>query len=140
LPLDLCCMSTWLPLLLLCSYARAACVVMLLHDINDVLMETAKILNYAAYELGSTIVFVCFMISWAVLRIIIFPVYIIYSCFFEVQVRLLAIVHSLNQFYIINSCFFEVQVRLLAFVCFLNQFKNLCYPGVLKHLRSCQDC
>jgi ceramide synthetase len=59
---------------------------MLLHDINDVLLETAKILNYAAFESASTLVFVCFMVSWVVLRICIFPLYIINSCFFEVQV------------------------------------------------------
>lgn len=60
---------------------------MLLHDINDVLLEAAKILNYAAFEAASTCVFVCFMASWVVLRIWIFPVYVINSCFFEVQVR-----------------------------------------------------
>lgn len=50
-------------------------------------METAKTLNYAAFEKTSTALFVLFMASWVVLRITIFPVYIIRSCFFEVQVR-----------------------------------------------------
>lgn len=58
---------------------------MLLHDINDVLMETAKILNYANYETGSTLVFVAFMASWVALRLVLFPAYIINSTLFEVQ-------------------------------------------------------
>mmetsp|Transcript_9150 Transcript_9150/g.24651 ORF Transcript_9150/g.24651 Transcript_9150/m.24651 type:complete len:289 (-) Transcript_9150:744-1610(-) len=105
------------------NYARAACVVMLLHDINDVLMETAKILNYASYEFGSKCVFACFLLSWVVLRICIFPAYIIYSCFFEVQDALgfrppfHMLLNSLMAFlYIIHIYWFALILK-VAYLC-----------------------
>lgn len=42
---------------------------MLLHDVSDVLMESAKAAKYAGYETISLVAFVSFMISWAVLRL-----------------------------------------------------------------------
>jgi len=67
------------------SYARAGCVVMLLHDINDVLMELAKTLSYARLERASTLVFSMFMTSWVVLRIWAYPTFVIHSTLFESQ-------------------------------------------------------
>ncbi|KAJ9530728.1 hypothetical protein QJQ45_014883 [Haematococcus lacustris] len=66
------------------NYTRVGCVVMLLHDINDVLMETAKSLNYLGLEAGATAVFALFVASWVVLRLLIFPACIIRSTFWEV--------------------------------------------------------
>lgn len=66
------------------SYTRVGCVIMLLHDINDVLMETAKSLNYARFDLAATTIFASFVASWAGLRIYAFPAYIIRSTLLEV--------------------------------------------------------
>jgi ceramide synthetase len=49
------------------------CIVMALHDFNDVFMEGAKLCNYAGWEAASTAMFVTFMASWAVTRLGIFP-------------------------------------------------------------------
>lgn len=71
-------------LFMLCSYTRGGCVVMLLHDLNDVLMEIAKCFNYVKMETASTVLFAAFVASWAVLRIYIFPFHIIKSTLLEV--------------------------------------------------------
>jgi len=66
------------------NYTRVGCVIMLLHDINDVLMETAKSLNYVKMEAAATSVFAAFVVSWAALRICAFPACIIRSTLVEV--------------------------------------------------------
>jgi ceramide synthetase len=57
---------------------------MLLHDINDVLMEVAKSCNYLGLDSAATGVFALFVASWAALRITAFPLCIIRSTFLEV--------------------------------------------------------
>jgi len=66
-------------------FQRSACVIMLLHDVNDVLMEVAKSLNYCQLEAAATAVFAAFIACWAALRIFCFPFFILYSTIFEVQ-------------------------------------------------------
>ncbi len=56
---------------------------MLLHDINDVLMEIAKSFNYLQLDTAATCTFAAFVASWAALRIYAFPVHCIYSSFVE---------------------------------------------------------
>ncbi len=65
------------------SYTRIGVVVMLLHDVNDVLMEVAKSCNYLRLDTAATAVFALFMASWAALRIYIFPTRCIRSSLLE---------------------------------------------------------
>ncbi len=64
-------------------YQRWGCLIMLLHDTTDVIMEVAKNLNYAGFDLASTSVFVLFMLSWAALRLTAFPFVLIRSTLFD---------------------------------------------------------
>jgi ceramide synthetase len=65
------------------SYTRIGVVVMLLHDINDVLLETSKMFNYLRLDAAATAAFATFVASWAVLRVYAFPRYCIYTSFWE---------------------------------------------------------
>jgi hypothetical protein len=62
---------------------------MMLHDVNDVLMEIAKCFNYADITSAANAVFVLFMISWAALRLTVFPMVLIRSTLFD-SVRVLS--------------------------------------------------
>jgi hypothetical protein len=57
---------------------------MMLHDINDVLMELAKICDYSKLDLLAHGIFILFFISWIALRMVTFPAVILQSTLFEV--------------------------------------------------------
>ncbi|KDD73621.1 hypothetical protein H632_c1994p1 [Helicosporidium sp. ATCC 50920] len=59
---------------------RIGSAVMALHDVNDVLLESAKLASYANCPAASTALFVLFVACWAVLRLGIFPLRAIRSC------------------------------------------------------------
>ncbi len=58
-------------------------MVFLVHDINDIFMEAAKIARYAGHHTLCTVLFITFMLSWFASRIYYLPVYIIRSCLTE---------------------------------------------------------
>lgn len=61
---------------------------MLLHDINDVIMELAKISNYNQLDGLANALFVAFVLAWVALRMVAYPLVIVRSTLFEiVQVR-----------------------------------------------------
>lgn len=60
-------------------FFRVGCMVLLIHDVSDVLMEAAKMCKYCGAETASTVLFVVFMISWFTARLVYFPYSIIRS-------------------------------------------------------------
>mmetsp|Transcript_1230 Transcript_1230/g.8095 ORF Transcript_1230/g.8095 Transcript_1230/m.8095 type:complete len:174 (+) Transcript_1230:293-814(+) len=58
-------------------------MVLLIHDICDVFMESAKVCRYCNYEFGTSFFFVLFFLSWIALRLVIFPLRIIRSTIYE---------------------------------------------------------
>lgn len=58
-------------------------MVFLVHDINDIFMEAAKLARYAGHQTLCTVLFVTFMLSWFASRIYYLPVYIIRSTLTE---------------------------------------------------------
>lgn len=54
-------------------------MIMLLHDPSDIILEVTKMLNYAEWELSSTVMFVVFMLSWFLTRLVYFPFWIVWS-------------------------------------------------------------
>merc|ERR1712162_51307 len=65
------------------SLLRVGTVIMLLHDISDIFLECAKMLNYARWEEGSTAMFAVFVVAWVATRLVYFPFYVIRSAMFE---------------------------------------------------------
>ncbi|CAJ1048544.1 ceramide synthase 2 [Xyrichtys novacula] len=60
------------------NYIRIGTLVMLVHDASDVLLESAKLLNYAQWEKTSLALFVVFAVVFIVTRLIIFPFWLIH--------------------------------------------------------------
>lgn len=54
-------------------------MIMVLHDPSDIILEVTKMLNYAERELASTVMFVIFMLSWLLTRLVYFPFWIVWS-------------------------------------------------------------
>lgn len=54
-------------------------MIMLLHDPSDIILEVAKMLNYAEWEQTSTVMFAVFMASWFLTRLVYFPFWIVWS-------------------------------------------------------------
>ncbi|PSS26106.1 LAG1 longevity assurance like [Actinidia chinensis var. chinensis] len=55
------------------SFFRIGSIVLALHDASDVFMEAAKVFKYAEKEIGASVCFGLFAISWLLLRLIFFP-------------------------------------------------------------------
>ncbi|XP_024396560.1 ceramide synthase 1 LOH3 isoform X2 [Physcomitrium patens] len=64
---------------------RAGISTLLLHDISDVFLEIAKLCKYSHFEVGASVCFGLFALSWFVLRLVIFPFWIIWSISVEVM-------------------------------------------------------
>ncbi|KAG7278116.1 hypothetical protein CRUP_019426, partial [Coryphaenoides rupestris] len=60
------------------NYIRIGTMVMLVHDTSDVLLESAKLFNYAKWERTCNALFVVFAIVFMVTRLIIFPFWLIH--------------------------------------------------------------
>lgn len=60
------------------NYIRIGTLVMLVHDASDVLLESAKLFNYAKWEKTSLAIFVVFSVVFLVTRLIIFPFWLIH--------------------------------------------------------------
>lgn len=60
-------------------FFRIGAVILALHDASDVFLEAAKVFKYSGSELGASVCFGLFALSWLVLRLIIFPFWVIRS-------------------------------------------------------------
>jgi len=60
-----------------CRFFRIGTIILALHDTSDVFLETAKLCKYTEKELGASLFFGLFAISWLLLRLIYFPFWII---------------------------------------------------------------
>ncbi|CAL4930262.1 unnamed protein product [Urochloa decumbens] len=59
------------------GFFRIGTIILALHDASDVFLETAKLCKYTEKELGASLFFGLFAISWLLLRLIYFPFWII---------------------------------------------------------------
>ncbi|XP_068457662.1 ceramide synthase 2 [Clinocottus analis] len=61
------------------NYIRIGTLVMIVHDASDVLLESAKLFNYAKCERTCKSLFVLFALVFMVTRLVIFPFWLIHS-------------------------------------------------------------
>uniref|UniRef100_A0A7N2MYM0 TLC domain-containing protein n=1 Tax=Quercus lobata TaxID=97700 RepID=A0A7N2MYM0_QUELO len=59
------------------KFFRIGSIILALHDASDVFMEAAKVFKYSEKELGASVFFGFFAISWLILRLIFFPFWVI---------------------------------------------------------------
>lgn len=70
------------------KFSRVGSIILALHEGCDVFLEIAKLSKYCGYELMAGFAFVCFVLSWTVLRLIYFPFWIIWSTSYEALLTL----------------------------------------------------
>lgn len=66
-------------LILSCRFARVGSVVLALHEGSDVFLEIGKMSSYSGFEKIASVSFVCFVMSWLILRLIYYPFWILWS-------------------------------------------------------------
>lgn len=75
--------------LIFCSYVigfhRIGLLVLICHDVNDVIFEFGKTFVYRKKEPHTTILFLMVLVSWVISRLFIFPYYVIWSSWYETR-------------------------------------------------------
>ncbi|GAX83603.1 hypothetical protein CEUSTIGMA_g11028.t1 [Chlamydomonas eustigma] len=119
------------------NYARAGCVIMLIHDINDVLMEVAKLCSYMKRETLAKVAFGLFVVCWMALRMVMFPTVIIRSTMFEV-VEVLG--YQPPMYWLINSLFVLLYcIHVYWFTLILRILWSVLVTGSGKDVREEED-
>ncbi|KAI4375985.1 hypothetical protein MLD38_013790 [Melastoma candidum] len=68
----------------LTGFFRIGFVILALHDASDVLMEVAKAFKYSGNDVGASVFFGLFALSWLILRLIIYPFWVIRASSYDV--------------------------------------------------------
>lgn len=86
------------------SFFRIGAVVLALHDASDVFLEAAKVFKYSGKELGASVLFGCFAISWVILRLFFFPFYVIRTTSYDfIKVLMVSDDSNGTQYYVYNT-------------------------------------
>ncbi|MBA0716992.1 hypothetical protein Goshw_015905, partial [Gossypium schwendimanii] len=93
------------------NFFRIGSIILALHDASDVFLEAAKVFKYSEREHGASACFGLFAISWLVLRLIIFPFWVIKSSSYDVM-ECLSLSESYSKFlyYFLNTMLFMLLV------------------------------
>ncbi|KAL5541090.1 hypothetical protein UlMin_043376 [Ulmus minor] len=85
-------------------FFRIGSIVLALHDASDVFMEAAKVFKYSEKELGASVCFGFFAISWLISRLIYFPFWVIKSSSYHLVQHLdLSQTYPSLQYYVFNT-------------------------------------
>ncbi|KAM3257247.1 hypothetical protein ACQJBY_049530 [Aegilops geniculata] len=100
-------------LLFLNRLSRAGSVILAVHDASDIFLEIGKMAKYSSCEGLAVVAFLLFVASWILLRLIIFPFWILRSTSYEVAVILdkeKKEFYSSVYYYLFNSLLFSLLV------------------------------
>lgn len=86
-----------------CNFVRIGTLVMWVHDLSDVFLESAKMFRYAGRESIAHFCFYCFALSWMITRLGLLPSWILYSVVIEC-VQILPIFGAHQVFSALLSC------------------------------------
>ncbi|KAI4342171.1 hypothetical protein MLD38_026823 [Melastoma candidum] len=104
----------------------------------DVFLEAAKVFKYSENEVGASILFGLFAISWVVLRLIFFPFWVIRaSSYYFVHHVPLAESYKTLLYYIFNMIVFHIYWWVLIYSMIMRQLSN--NGKVREHTRSDSD-
>ncbi|EYU42675.1 hypothetical protein ABFS82_14G108600 [Erythranthe guttata] len=88
----------------LTRFFRIGAVILALHDASDVFLEAAKVFKYSGKEVGASLFFGLFAVSWLLLRLIFFPFWVIRSSsYYLCEVLNLAETYSATLYYLFNT-------------------------------------
>lgn len=111
-------------------FFRIGCIILALHDACDVFMEAAKVFKYSEKELAASVSFGFFAISWVILRLIFFPLWVIKSSSYDIREFLdLSEAYPTFLYYVFNTLLlvllvFHMYWWLLIFSMIWRQLKN----------------
>ncbi|KAJ0984412.1 hypothetical protein J5N97_002768 [Dioscorea zingiberensis] len=94
-------------------FARVGSIVLALHDACDVFLETGKMAKYSGCEPLAIVMFLLFVSSWVIFRLICFPFWVIRSTSYEVVLTLDKEKHKVEgpiYYYIFNSLLISLLV------------------------------
>ncbi|KAL2490763.1 LAG1 longevity assurance2 [Abeliophyllum distichum] len=85
-------------------FSRIGAVILALHDASDVFLEAAKVFKYSENELGASVCFGMFAISWFTLRLVFFPFWVIQSSsYYLCEVLNLSEPYHMAIYYVFNT-------------------------------------
>lgn len=67
-----------------CNYIRIGTLVMFLHDVSDILLESAKCFNYAKNEQGANLIFGAFVVVFIGTRNYLYPKMVLYTSLYDI--------------------------------------------------------
>lgn len=82
-----------------CNLTRVGTLVLVIHDVADILLEAAKLCKYTNYQRTCDILFTLFAVTWIVTRLGVYPTWILYSTTIEAP----QIVEMFPAYYIFNA-------------------------------------
>ncbi|XP_020274215.1 ASC1-like protein 3 [Asparagus officinalis] len=90
-------------------FFRIGTIILALHDTSDVFMEAAKVFKYSENEMGASVGFGLFAISWLILRLIFFPFWIIKTSSYE-SIESLMVLECFPKalYYVFNTMLFTL--------------------------------
>ncbi|KAK6261797.1 hypothetical protein QUC31_007613 [Theobroma cacao] len=97
----------------ICRFARVGSVAFALHDGSDVFLEIGKMSKYSGFEWPASVSFILFALSWTILRLILFPFWVIWSTSYEVLLTLDMEKHMVDgsiYYYLFNTLLFSLLV------------------------------
>ncbi|ETN79785.1 Longevity-assurance protein [Necator americanus] len=62
---------------------RVGILVLFVHDAADIIIETAKIVRYANWQITLNVLFVIFIVVWTATRLVYYPFWIMRSIWFD---------------------------------------------------------
>ena len=115
---------------------RSGALILILHEVNDVILLLGKCFRYLNNELATDICFTFFVISWMVTRLYLFPAYILKSIFYDLPPHM-SQVPALYAFEILLSCIFLLNVYWAVMIAAMVYRKFV--EGAVKDLRSSDE-
>ncbi|CAA0826459.1 LAG1 longevity assurance homolog 2 [Striga hermonthica] len=112
------------------GFFRVGTVILALHDASDVFLEAAKVFKYSGKELGASLCFGLFALSWVVLRLVFFPFWVIRSTsYYLCDVLDLSQPYSTALYYFFNTMLltllvFHIYWWILIYSMIMRQLKN----------------
>ncbi|KAL7118966.1 hypothetical protein ACP275_02G034000 [Erythranthe tilingii] len=111
-------------------FFQIGAVILALHDASDVFLEAAKIFKYSGKEVGASVCFGLFALSWLLLRLVFFPFWVLRSTSIHTcKVLKLSETYVMGAYYVLNTMLFTLFVfhiywGKLIFEMIIRQLKN----------------
>ncbi|KAF7072290.1 hypothetical protein CFC21_077439 [Triticum aestivum] len=116
----------------ICRLSRPGSVILPLHDASDIFLEIGKMAKYSSCEWLAVVAFLLFVASWILLRLIVFPFWILRSTSYEIAM----IVDNENRKIYRTSYYYLFNTLLFSLLVFHIYWWVLIYRMLVKQIQS----